>query len=244
MKSPFPGMDPYIEECGLFEEFHDDLIGELKRQLARSLPERYVVRSSERRYVVIAESEGKDEYRFKPDIGIVTHAPSVGTAVAEAAPEAKKVSMRAFISEEFRETFIEIYATKPERILVTCIEVLSPSNKRRDSAGWDLYLRKRQALLLGEANLVEIDLLRKGDRFPMLDPWPASPYAFLVCRRTRAPYCDVWPASYSEPLPTLHVPLLRATRTCKSICSLCLKPCTLNSTTTATSTTPASSRRR
>ena len=47
--------------------------------------------------------------------------------------------MRAFIEEEFRETFIEIYEAEPEQRLVTCIEVLSPSNKRRRSKGWKDY---------------------------------------------------------------------------------------------------------
>jgi hypothetical protein len=30
--------------------------------------------------------------------------------------------------------------------------------------------------LLGDANLVEIDLLRSGSRMPMLDLWPDSPF--------------------------------------------------------------------
>ena len=34
---------------------------------------------------------------------------------------------------------------------MTCIVVLSPSNKRPNSPGREQYLRKRQALLLGEA---------------------------------------------------------------------------------------------
>ena len=28
MKSPFPGMDPYIESCGLWEDFHYGLVGD------------------------------------------------------------------------------------------------------------------------------------------------------------------------------------------------------------------------
>ena len=67
---------------------------------------------------------------------------------------------------------------------MTSIEVLSPSNKKRRSLGWRKYLRKRQALLLGKANLVEIDLLRGGEQLPMLDPWinttqpPAEQFVF------------------------------------------------------------------
>ena len=38
MKSPFPGMDPYIEECGFFADFHQKLIGEIERDLSRTGP--------------------------------------------------------------------------------------------------------------------------------------------------------------------------------------------------------------
>ena len=38
MPSPFPGMDPYIEECGLWEDFHGSLIHEIKITLARAAP--------------------------------------------------------------------------------------------------------------------------------------------------------------------------------------------------------------
>ena len=56
------------------------------------------------------------------------------------------------------------------------------SNKRQGSEGWQVYERKRQALLLGKANFIEIDLLRGGHKMPMLTPWPDSPYTLLVCR--------------------------------------------------------------
>jgi hypothetical protein len=61
--------------------------------------------------------------------------------------------------------------------------------------------------LLGKANLVEIDLLRRGHRMPMLDPWPGSPYTLLVARDERAPYCRVWPAFFDRPLPPIPIPL-------------------------------------
>jgi hypothetical protein len=95
-----------------------------------------------------------------------------------------------------------------ERFLVTCIEVLSPSNKRKGSEGWREYERQRQALLLGRANFIEIDLLGGGQRFPMLTPWPDSPYTLLVSRAERAPHCRVWLGHFQSRLPVLPVPLL------------------------------------
>src|SRR5438874_1904343 len=112
MKSPFPGMDPYIEACGLWGDFHDDLVGEMKRALAAVVPERYFVRTGERSYVVLVESEGKVAHPFLPDVGVKAPAPQApsppagpATAVAEPATAAEAVSMRAFIDEHYRESF-------------------------------------------------------------------------------------------------------------------------------------------
>jgi hypothetical protein len=214
MKSPFPGMDPYIEVRWLWADFHADLIAEIKRSRAARLPERYFVQTGERFYVVIAGIDGKDIKAIYPDVAVEKPAADRrgarsrdATAVAEAALENGSVSMRAFIDEHFRENFIEIYEADPEIRLVTCIEILSPSNKRRGSEGWKQYLRKRNALLLGSANLVEIDLLRGGERMPMVERWPKSPYYLLVGRQSHVPSCRVWPAYFDRPLPEIPVPL-------------------------------------
>jgi hypothetical protein len=116
--------------------------------------------------------------------------------------------MRALVKAEYREPFLEIRQVDPERKLVTGIEVLSPSNKRPNTKGWRLYHRKRLAFLSGYANFVEIDLLRRGRRMPMVSAWPDSPYYLLVCRKKQAPRCSVWPASFAEPLPPIPIPLL------------------------------------
>ena len=92
---------------------------------------------------------------------------------------------------------------------MTCIEVLSPSNKRPDTEGWDQYERKRQAMLLGRANFIEIDLLRGGEKPPMLTDWPGNPYTLLVSRAINAPYCRVWKGHFLRRLPAIPVPLRR-----------------------------------
>jgi len=215
MKSPFPGMDPYIEACGLWGDFHSHLIEGICDRLAQTVPVKYVVRTGERSYVVLVESEGKKTYPFFPDVSVTTPrgrtktAKKGGTALAEPASQTEPLTMRAFVQEEHREAFIEIYETSPEHRLVTAVEVLSPSNKHSGSEGWDLYQRKRQSLLLSDVNLVEIDLLRGGQRMPMLDPWPDSPFTLLVARAKKFQLCRVWPAHFQRPLPTLLVPLAK-----------------------------------
>jgi hypothetical protein len=215
-------MDPYIEACGLWEDFHNKLIGEIERALAPQLPEHYLVRAGERAYVVLVPETGVEERSILPDLGIVRRRPArkqrkrgsatdSGPAVLEA-PEHAPAIMRALVDTEFRETFLEIREAKPQHRLITTIEVLSPSNKRMDSPGWIQYSRKRQSLLTGYANLVEIDLLRGGQRMPMEDDWPDAPYYLLVAHKEEAPRCRVWPAHFLRPLPELVVPLSRPDR--------------------------------
>src|SRR5438128_1720367 len=137
MPSPFPGMDPYIEVCGLWEDLHNHPIDAIYRAIATTLPKGYTANTATRSYTVLMGTQGKDDYFAKPDVVLV-----------EPAEEGGPVPMRAFVAEKFEETFVEIYAEGEERFLVTCIEVLSPSNKRRDTKGWRKYQRKRQAMLL------------------------------------------------------------------------------------------------
>ena len=117
------------------------------------------------------------------------------------------VLMEALFQAEYREVFLEIHQTDRERRLVTGIELLSPSNKRRGTKGWRLYHRIRQVYLRGLGHFVEIDLLRRGRRVPMAGRWPDSPYYLLVCRKQEAPRCTVWPAHFLRPLPILSIPL-------------------------------------
>ena len=128
MNSPFPGMDPYIEACGLWGDFHHDLISEIKYALAQAAPERYLVRAGERSYVVLVEQEGKTSRPFLPDISVTTERRKKpprkkgGAAVAEPVLKAEPVLMRAFVEEEHCEAFVEIYEATPEQRLVTSIE--------------------------------------------------------------------------------------------------------------------------
>lgn len=213
MQSPFPGMDPFVEAAGLWGDFHDEMIRGIKAILQEALPATFLVRTGTRSYIMLTGEDEKDERAFLPDVHITAPRKSVSpTAVPPPATPATTavtdpVDLRAFISDAFEETFLDIFEAGPDRRLVTSVEVLSPSNKRRNTEGWNQYQRKRQALLLGKANLVELDLLRGGDRMPMLDPWPGSPYTVLVARKERAPRCLVWPAYFDRPLPAIPVPL-------------------------------------
>jgi Protein of unknown function (DUF4058) len=215
MSSPFPGMNPYIESRGLWRDFHLKLIYGIQAFLSEAAPDRYLVRTEERSYILLVEDDGRKSHPFFPDVSISKKRRQKASstrsriAVAEPVMAVEPIVMRAFVEEEHREAFVEIYEDSPDQRLVTSIEVLSPSNKRPNTPGWDLYLRKRQSLLLSRTSLVEIDLLRGGQRMPMLDPWPESPYTLLVSRATTFRSCKVWPAYFQLPLPSIPVPLAK-----------------------------------
>lgn len=93
-----------------------------------------------------------------------------------------------------------------ERRLVTVIELLSPTNKSEE--GRRDYLAKRGKVLLSSAHLLEIDLLRNGQRVPMVNPLPAAAYFAILARAGERPKSQVWPIALDQPLPRVPVPLL------------------------------------
>src|SRR5438552_2194177 len=107
MKSPFPGMDPYIEACGLWEGFHSHLIEAIYQAIASVLPRGYIVDTAVRTYIVLIESEGKKKHLAQPDVAVLEAADKKkrrrkkgGVAVAEPKEAAESVQMRAFVAEK------------------------------------------------------------------------------------------------------------------------------------------------
>src|SRR6266446_6734620 len=117
MRSPFPGMDPYIEAFGLCEDFHHNLISEIQGAISAVLPERYVVRAGERTYVVLSTRNGEEEFITQPDVGVAQlgsgRLPGVAAAAAATAVltpaqgQPAPVTMRALVETEYREGFLE-----------------------------------------------------------------------------------------------------------------------------------------
>lgn len=213
MQSPFPGMDPIIEARGLWTDFHDSLIIELRRVLNAQLPSRYEALVGERTYIDVVEPvEGiRSRYLTQPDVRIDSRdsasANSGWQAESAHAVLAEPLLMHPELTVEERETYVEVHDSSTGDRVVACIEVMSPANKRPGSPGWGEYERKRQLMLRGAANFIEIDLLREGKRRAMREPWPDSPYYVLVLRQSDAPLCRVFPAFAVKPLPTIPIPL-------------------------------------
>jgi len=89
--------------------------------------------------------------------------------------------------------------------LVTCIEILSPVNKR--GRGLSRYRKRRERILASNVHLLEIDLLRRGTR--VLASHPRLPSTAYLITLTRSPpvSVEVWPIELSQRLPDIPVPL-------------------------------------
>ena len=214
MPSPFPGMDPFLEDAELFPELHDRLIVHIDEAIMAALPQPYYAVTGSRVWIEYARRRiGPDVRIQRRSNGWRGRAASGGGAATLEPPAAKPVIIK-IPQDEIREPLVEIYVKEGKKHrLVTSIEVLSPSNKTGGDTGRDLYLQKQVELLAGKVHLVEIDLLRGGEPTTVLrqDPVAAAEHAFdyHICLR-RFDQASLWlyPIALTDPLPTINIPLL------------------------------------
>jgi len=89
------------------------------------------------------------------------------------------------------------------------IELLSPSNKRPGTEGFREYQTKRETLLSTRTSLVEIDLLRAGQRPAISGSAPDSDYRIVVVRGWERPKALLYPFDLQDPIPAIPIPLER-----------------------------------
>lgn len=203
MPSPFPGMDPYLEG-GLWTTFHFAFGAELLRQLAPRLRPRYLALPVERMVIEEAGDITITTASAYPDVSVVEvkpRAPEPGILPTIEAP----LQLATVVPQAVPHVSIEIRDVA-QRQLVTAIEILSPTNKRGE--GRLEYLAKRRRRLLSSAHLLELDLLRQGQRVPMQRPLPDAPYFIMLSRAERRPILDIWPVMLDQSLPPTPIPLL------------------------------------
>ncbi len=159
MKSPFPGMDPYLELR--WSDVHSRLNIYASDALNPLLPPGLLAWSEERSIVASDEGELRD---IAPDVSVLERGlvePTWDTAgVATAVAEIVCVHLR---KREIKQRFLEIRDARSSGRVITVIEFVSPTNKRRGD-GLTKYQQKQQECRDADVNLVEIDLTRAGDR--------------------------------------------------------------------------------
>lgn len=204
MPSPFPGMDPYVEQPRLWMDFHSDLAAEIRAELNRQIRPAYFARLTPYATYEVVEIALSRLQKVIPDVGVMreTAALYAGGAAVIDPPVESVVQMEAPLEL----LSVEILRADDET-LITAIEILSPVNKRPGHDAHRDYRRKRQELLRSGAHFIEIDFLRGGERSPLDKPVPAAPYYVSLSRVGQRPAISVWPVPLNSRLPTIPVPL-------------------------------------
>jgi hypothetical protein len=198
-------MDPFIE-MQEWSDFHARYMTVLSELLTPQVRPRYVVRVERRVYL---EEPFAEPDQAIPDVAILERRgvprSSSGTAVLD---ETAAVAVECLLpeAEEHHEYYLVLRDRETLRI-VTLIELLSPTNKRAGSEGRDEYLDKREEILQSRTNLVELDLLRGGQRLPVQDELPPGDYYALVRRGWRRRRVAVYAWTLRQKMPPIPIPL-------------------------------------
>lgn len=205
MPSPFPGMNPYLEQDDAWHSFHERFCTRLADELVAQTGPRYLVKLDENVFLHELPSEER-RLLGRPDVMVLqpgrSEQATVATATSTASPAPAYANLPAVDLE--RLSYVEIRDARSRR-LITAIELLSPTNKCLGSDR-DQYLAKRASLMRQGVNLVEIDLLRGGPRMPM-DGTPPCDYLVMVARPAEWPRAGLWPVRLRDALPDIPIPL-------------------------------------
>jgi hypothetical protein len=207
MKSPFPGMDPWLET--LWPDVHLSLSFLARDALNKTLPPDLAA-SAELR--ISLESPGYGEFRrlerFRPDVQISTARSdtTVRTPAASAATADRPI--RLLLDEPELDRYVRIVEPATRRV-ITVIEFLSPANKIGE--GLERYRDKRDSYLEEGIHVVEVDLVRRGDWRGLLAPYRCSSadnstYRVIIRRADRGT-ADLYPAAMDKSLPSIAIPL-------------------------------------
>jgi hypothetical protein len=201
MKSPFPGMDPYLERH--WTSVHVSLIALSAEQLNAVLPSWLVARSEEE--LVIDSDDWEDDFRARPDVRVSQPGASTGAEGGTVLDAPFKLVVDL---EPFTERWVKIIRPENERV-VTVIEFISPRNKR---GGLEEYQNKRRRYLSAGVNLVEVDLVRRGNWRALLRPHVCPVEAEATYRTTIRPGFEgqatyLYPMPLDKPLHPIPVPL-------------------------------------
>lgn len=195
MPSPFPGMNPYLQQSSVWTDFHNRFIATLSEFIAARVAPAYYVRIEEQLYVhewpspfARADVSVSERSKSEPRGG--------GGATTLSAP--LELTDPVPTVDHERIPYLEV-VSRDDRRVVTVIELLSPTNKY---AGAD-----RSALLNRAIHYLEVDLLRGGPRMPIRE-LPDCDYYVYLSRFHRRPQVEFWPLRLRDQLPLVPVPLL------------------------------------
>ena len=205
-KSPFPGMDPYLES--MWPEVHASLIVYARNQLNQQLPSDLQANIEEN----LAVYKDDNQTSIRPDIHVSQDL---------AMPTANQISSTAAIAEPLvlrrpPHPTRHVKIVDRDGRVITAIEFLSPWNKV-GARSREKYFRKQNDYIDAGINLVEIDLVRQGSYVLAAPPedlelLPLSPYLICVYRDDMPDQFELYRAPLEQTLPNIPVPLRRHER--------------------------------
>lgn len=199
LASPFPGMDPFLEEPSEWHGVHTRLIVVISDLINERLPSQFSARIEGN--VAIMEQEVPIA-RMRPDLYLTHNSPLRGEQVAMptiATPEIIDELDEITVEEQWLEI-----VDRRSRAVVTTIEILSPFNKM--GQGYEAFLQRRKLGMGSSANWLEIDLLRGGKRPFSLYASPMPDY-YALMKRAKGIDLYLWRMPLRQSLLTIGVPL-------------------------------------
>ena len=207
MKSPFPGMDPFLERH--WQDVHSTFMVYAKQRLNNQLPAELLARVEES--LAVETDDGRNRVVY-PDISVVEQQTTFSGLQSEPASVAVADPFEVPLPLEAPpQRRLEIIDTGSGNRIVTVIELLSPVNKTMPT-GRAAYRKKQSEYIQGMVNLVEIDLLRCGE-FVLAMPeeeWPLvhqSPYKICIRRVNRPWVAAGIGIQLRDRLPNIAIPL-------------------------------------
>lgn len=208
MPSPFPGINPYLENPALWPEVHSRLIVAIADELNLQIMPKYRAAIERRVY----DLQGDEALLIGiPDVTVERRSAS-GTSrnnLAVMAPtspvKASPVKVRLPMSIEMRESYLQIKEIATGEVL-TAVELLSPTNKR-PGTGRNAYEEKRREDLSSRTHLIEVDLLHSGEPMALAAGQLKSHYRILVSRSDQRPQADLYAFNLSDKIPRFPLPL-------------------------------------
>ena len=203
MPSPFPGMDPFLEDPMYWPDVHASLISAIRDELVTEMSPDFFVRIEERVYIT-HPTDDTGYAALIPEFTVVAGRPQ--PAQPSATPGvliAPFIEVERIMEPEIHDRYLSVYDRRSHQV-VTVIELLWPANKVKNSHGRAMLLDKRKALTNAGASYLEIDLLRGGERDE--DLLGHSDY-LVTLQRSGRHKLQVWYAGLRDPLPTVAVPL-------------------------------------
>lgn len=198
-------MDPYLEGPE-WPDFHNSLAYVIKKILVPQISPGYSVRLE--KYIALDTEPAQGLGIIYPDVEVWQKPPEMLSEPA-AAYTALPVLTPPTITVPFPEAVkvsipvIEIRDSDKNR-LITSIEVLSPVNKRLP--GFEKHRKKQRRLHERGVHLIEIDLLRQGQRL-VHHPVAIAAHYLVALLRGHKPQADIWAINIRDTLPVIPVPL-------------------------------------